>query len=579
LSKPSLDPIALEIYWNRLITIADEVDHALVRTSFSTIVGETRDFACIILDRQGRSLAQSPFSSPAFTCMLPNTTKAMLKEFPITELQEGDVLLTNDPWIGSGHLPDFNIVMPAFHNGNLVGFFGTAAHVADIGGRLDFFDARDVFEEGLRIPPTKLYSAGKPNTDVIRILRANVRVPDEVLGDVHAIIGAQQIGIRRVQEFLAEYGMANLDELAEEILDRSEQAMRDAIAQLPDGTYEHEISGDGYKDPVNIKIRIEIKESKIHVDFTGSSPQFRDASINCVLNCTYADTLYPIKSSLLPHLPNNEGLFRPISIHAPKGSVFNTTFPSPVKSRSKTTFNLNTAIYGALARAIPGKVQAGSGSFWALTATGMDEEGNPFSMHFLPNGGKGALSDMDGLATIAFPYNGTATPTEILENSAPLIMWKKSLLSGSGGAGAHIGGMGQEIVLTSVSKRPVVMSLRPDKRRFPPPGLLGGEHGRAGSFLINGQPAPVAPTTFYEGDTLAIHLPGGGGFGNPLDRDPAQVQVDVLDGKITAESAEETYGVVLDPATSNLKREATELLRTQRKGTVPCEVNPRANPS
>lgn len=556
-----IDPISLEIYWNRLITITDEVDHALVRTSFSTIVGETRDFACIILDRQGRSLAQSPFSSPAFTCMLPNTTKTMLAEYPVETLKEGDVLLTNDPWIGSGHLPDFNIVMPLFYKGEVVGFFGTAAHIADIGGRLDFFDARDVYEEGFRIPPTKLYKAGEPNEDVIRLLRANVRVPDSVMGDVRAIMGAHQIGIERVQEFLAEYDLPNLDGIAEEILNRSEQAMRNAIAELPDGSYAYRVQGDGYREPVTINIVVHIKGSEIHVDFTGSSQQFRDASINCVLNCTYADTLYPLKSALLPNLPNNEGLFRPISIHAPEGTVFNTTFPSPVKSRSKTTFNLNTAIFGALANAIPQKVQAGSGSFWALTATGMDEDNSPFSLHFLPNGGKGAVEGMDGLPTIAFPYNGTATPTEIMENSSPILMSKKALIPNSGGAGKQQGGSGQEIVLTSMSKRPVVMSLRPDKRLFAPPGLRGGGAGARGSFLINDKEAPVEPVSFSEGDTLVMRLPGGGGFGSPLERAAELVANDVVDGRITMEEARNRYGVVMD-ADLALDAGATEALRS-----------------
>ena len=562
----TIDSISLEIFWNRLITITDEVDHALVRTSFSTIVGETRDFACIILDRQGRSLAQSPFSSPAFTCMLPNTTKAMLEDYPVHELEEGDVLLTNDPWIGSGHLPDFNIVMPIFHGDQVVGFFGTAAHIADIGGRMDFFDARDVYEEGFRIPPTKLYKAGKPNVDVIRLLRANVRVPDSVMGDVQAIIGAHQIGIDRIKEFLSEYELVNLEAIADEILDRSERAMRQAIGELPDGVYRYEVIADGYKEPVEIKIAVEIQGTSVNVDFSGSSQQFRDASINCVLNCTFADTFYPLKSALLPHLPNNEGLFRPISISAPVGSVFNTTFPSPVKSRSKTTFNLNTAIFGALANAIPDKVQAGSGSFWAVTATGKDEEGDAFSLHFLPNGGKGAVQGMDGLPTIAFPYNGTATPTEILENSSPMIMWKKEMIEDSGGAGHRQGGAGQEIVLTSASKTPVVISLRPDKRRFAPSGLLGGGDGAAGSFLINGAVASVEPVAFHEGDTLTMRLPGGGGFGSPLVRHEDDVRTDFLDGRISRRAACERYGVALD-GQGEIDREKTACLRQISKSS------------
>ncbi|MFN8721997.1 MAG: hydantoinase B/oxoprolinase family protein, partial [Rhodospirillales bacterium] len=359
---PRLDPISIEVQWSRLISIMDEVDIALVRTSFSTIVGESRDFAVIMLDRHGRSVAQSQLSSPAFTVTMPATTKHLLAAFPAETLEPGDVLITNDPWLGSGHLPDLSIVTPVFEGRQLVGFMGCVAHIADIGGRLDFFDARDLYEEGFRIPPSKLFEAGKENRQLFRLLAANVRVPDMVLGDVKAICGAEALGAARLTEFLGDYGgAAGFQALADEILDRSDAAMRAAIAKLPDGEWGYALDADGYRTPLHIQVTVTKTGDRVHVDYTGSSRQFPDASINCVTNITFADTYYPLKCSLTPDLPNNEGLFRAVTISAPEGSVFNTTMPSAVKSRSKSSFHIHVAIYGALQKALPDRLQAGRG--------------------------------------------------------------------------------------------------------------------------------------------------------------------------------------------------------------------------
>ncbi|MBM3525474.1 MAG: hydantoinase B/oxoprolinase family protein, partial [Alphaproteobacteria bacterium] len=442
-----LDPISIEVQWNRLISIMDEVDIAVIRTSFSTIVGESRDFAVIMLDRDGRSVAQSQLSSPAFTVTMPATTKHLLQAFPAETLTPGDVLVTNDPWLGSGHLPDLSIVTPVFRGGELVAFMGCVAHVADIGGRLDYFDARDLFEEGLRIPPSKLLIEGVENRQLFRIIAANVRVPDMVIGDIRAIVGAERLGAERLAEFLADYGgAAGFRGLADEILDRSEAAMRAALRAMPDGEWRSSVDADGYRTPLHIEVAVKKTGDRIHVDYAGSSMQFGDASINCVTNTTFADTYYPLKCSLVPDLPNNEGLFRPLTMSAPLGSAFNTTVPSAVKSRSKSSFHIHVAIYGALAQALPDRVQAGSGSFWAITLHGTHpEDGSVFNVHILPNGGKGATATMDGLPTIAFPYNGTVTPAEIAENQAPILVAFKRLVRDSGGPGAQRGGLGQEI--------------------------------------------------------------------------------------------------------------------------------------
>jgi N-methylhydantoinase B/oxoprolinase/acetone carboxylase alpha subunit len=305
-----LDPVSLQIQWSRLLTIMDEVDVALVRTSFSTIVGESRDFAVVMMDGNGRSVAQSQLSSPAFTCSLPTATRHMLRQFKPDTLNPGDILITNDPWLTHGHLPDLYIVAPLFADGQArpVAYFGTAAHVSDIGGRLDEYESRDVYEEGLRIPPSKLFVAGTENEQLFRIIEANVRVPQLVIGDIYAIVGSFQVGAASFEGVIQDYGDAGFHAICNNILSLSERAMRDAIGAIPVGHYAADTVADGYDQPIQICVSITATGDALQVDFAGSSAQTSSSSINCVLNVTHAHTIFPLKASLVPALPNNEGL-------------------------------------------------------------------------------------------------------------------------------------------------------------------------------------------------------------------------------------------------------------------------------
>lgn len=539
------DPIALQIQWSRLISVMDEVDVALVRTSFSTIVGETRDFAVIMLDRKARSIAQSQLSSPGFTCSLPSATRTMLKQFPIHTLRPGDAMITNDPWVCHGHLPDFIISMPIFVGGQVAAFMAAAAHISDIGGRLDEFDARDVYEEGLRIPPSKLYEEGRRNEQLFSILEANTRYPRMVVGDVEAIVGAFRIGAERYRELADDYSSGELDRVAEDILERSEIAMRQAIGRIPDGRYAHTVQADGYKRPTTIQASVEVNGDSIRVDYAGSSDQRDDASVNCVLNNTFAHTVYPLKCSLVPDLPNNEGLFRPITAVAPEGSILNARFPAPVKARSKTSYHVHNALYGALAEVLPKAVQAGSGSFWSIKCFGRDEDGTPFAVHVLPNGGKGAVSGRDGLPTIAFPANGTITPAEILEIGSPLLVLERSLRQDSGGAGRNRGGLGQTIRLGCARDRRANLTIRPDKMRFPAPGLAGGFPGLPGELTLDDLPLALEPFELLPGQVVTMKLPGGGGLGDPRERDAEALRLDVEQGAVSLAAARDLYGIEL----------------------------------
>ncbi|WP_210490882.1 hydantoinase B/oxoprolinase family protein [Microvirga antarctica] len=537
----NLDAIDLEIRWTRLVTIMDEVDAAVARTSFSTIVGESRDFGVVMLDSQGRSLAQSQLSTPAFTVTLPMTAKHLLRACPVETLRPGDVLITNDPWLGSGHLPDMTIITPVFHRGKVAGFIGCVAHISDIGGRSDYLDDKELFEEGLRIPPTFLMRDGEPVEVLFDILAANVRVPRLVIGDIRALVGAEALGARRLLEFLADYDMDVLDSLADVILARSETAMDEAIRSLPDGVYHAEMDADGHRHPIHIAVTATIADGRVTVDFEGSSDEQHDSSINCVMNTTFSDTYYPFKCSLLPGVPNNEGLSRFLTVKAPKGSIFNVNFPRAVRARSKSSFHIHAVLYEALAPILGQRVQAASGSFWTLVASGTGTDGELYRAHMLPNGGKGAVTAMDGLATIAFPYNGMITPVEIFENAAPVLIGCRELIADSGGAGQYRGGLGQRITFEPIGPNPLTVFVRPDKLRHPPAGLLGGLPGRAGEILVNGKPTPPEPTTLQSGDVLELRLPGGGGFGQPSARAGERLKADLESGYVSSEASRQLY--------------------------------------
>jgi N-methylhydantoinase B len=562
--RNELDPVTLEIQWRRLVTIMDETDKTVIRTAFSTIIGESGDFACVMTDSQGRGLAQSTFSTTLFTVTLPRTVRFMLSEIPPETLEDGDVLITNDPWHGAGHLPDVCVATPVFRKGRLAAFVGTVAHLPDIGGHKGYFNAREVYEEGLQIPPVKLYRAGEPNDDVFDIISSNVRTSKVVIGDLRGIVSAGIVGKRRLLEMMDDYDLGNLSVLADNILHRSEQATRRAIEAIADGEYTAELEADGYDRPLKIRTRIAINGSEMLIDLAGSSEQFDYGAINCTLNATSGDTLIAMKSMLVPELPNNEGQFAPITVTAPEGSVFNCRYPAAVQARSVAVVHLHDAIYMALARAAPQLVHAGTGTFWAVVARGRDEAGEDFNVSLIPDGGLGACGVKDGLACIRFPGNGSMAPAEVVENRAPILIFRKELTIDSAGAGKQRGGLGQAITLRCLSSTPITMTLRPNNMMFPPPGLSSGRDGPRGAMRISGDRSYAAPVALVEGDEIEMVLPGGGGFGNPVDRNPDLVARDVSYGYVSKEAALAEYGVVVDSAL-RVDESSTRIERDRRR--------------
>ena len=561
-----MDAISLEIMWQRLVAIADEIDTAVIRTSFSTIVGESHDFGCVLMDAEGNGLSQAQWSPPQFCTMLPRTTRTMLEKFPADTLQEGDVLATNDPWIGSTHLPDYNLVSPVFHKGKLVAFLGTVAHVSDVGGHLGDLEAPDMFTEGTRLMPNKFYRAGQVDPIIEEFIAANCRVPEMVLGDLHAIVGTHRIGAKRIQEFLDDYELPDMNALSQAIQDKSENALRDAISQLPDGDVEYEITADGYLEPFTLKLKLTVKGSDIFMDFTGSSEQQNHSAINAAFNISYSTAVYPIKCMLASHIPNNDGLVKPIHITAPEGSIVNCTFPAPVKARAKVIKHIPPLIFGAFEKLLFSETIAAAGGIFPFHFVGRDERFGKFAVHMLPHGGLGATKDADGLLPSAYPHNSTVTPTEIIEHQCPAIMLEKTMIPDSGGAGKTRGGPGQNIVMRCTAKKPVLLTIRPDLMKFPAPGLNDGHDGALADVFLKGEKVTrFIPLDWHPGDEVILRVPGGGGFGNPKERDKDKVIQDVALGLVTAQAAKDTYGLTEDLNTQDLQRQALqEAVRAQK---------------
>ncbi len=507
-----LNPANLEILWTRLVSMVDEAAATLVRTSFSSVVRECNDYAVVLLDEKGRLLSQSTFSIPSFICTLPSTVRHLLREFPANTLKPDDVLITNDPWIGTGHLPDINIAVPIFKDNRIVAFSATVAHSPDIGGRLRSPGIRELYEEGLRLPPLKLLHAGEADCAVERIIRSNVRVPEQVMGDIWAQVSANRMLSERLCDLLEETKI-DLTELGREIQLRSETAMRSAIADIPNGAYTHRLIVDGFIDPIIIQLKIVVEDARIYLDYTGSSPQLPRA-INVVPNYTFAYSVYALKSILSPDIPNNEGSFQPIEVHAPIGSILNPRFPAPVGARAMTGHLLPPAIMGALSRVIPDKVLAAPGSpLWAFHLSG-DCAGQPFAFVSFLNGGMGASMYRDGLPAISFPSNLGNTPIEVTESRVPLAVIRKALRRGTGGQGHHRGGDGQIFEFEILGDSQVTISFMANRLEYPAEGLLGGKPGETGSVLLNGNPLdPKEHSVLNPGDCVTLSTPGGGGFG------------------------------------------------------------------
>ena len=534
-----LAAVDLGIVWARLVALVDEAGDALKRTAFSTVTRESNDFAVVLMDLGGRAVAQSSISVPSFLGVLPMLTKALLAgDFPVQKWRPGDVVMTNDPWLCAGHKPDVGVVSPVFVGERLVGFVGTIAHSPDMGGALWGAGARDLYEEGLMVPPTLLFEEGRENETLFSIIAANVRAPRQTLGDVRAQVAANAQAARGLAPILNEAGLEDLEGVSAQIRGASEAAMRAALAAAPDGTYRYayDADGDGLDEPVHIEIAVTIDGDTIAVDYAGTGGP-HSLGINAVMNYVYAYTAYPIKCAFSPDVPNNDGAFEPITVTAPVGSLLNAQPPVPLGARNITGNMLHAAVFGALVQAVPDKVQADCGApCWSVVLNGQDGRGETYVEYFFLNGGYGARPTRDGEGVLSFPTNVANVPIEVLERSMPVLFIEKSLRPDSGGDGQFRGGPGQTTAFRWEGDAPVNLSLLTEKTKHRAAGLAGGEDGSMGAARIDPE-RPLAPkglTKLTPGDTLTLDLPGGGGFGDPADRDPDARARDRQLGYVTA---------------------------------------------
>ncbi len=418
-----IDPVTLEILWSRLVQVTNEQAAALMRTSFTPIVREVGDLSAAVFDARGRMLAQAVTGTPGHINSLATGMRHFLAAYPPETLAPGDVLITNDPWMTSGQLNDLSVVTPVFRDGGLVGFFGNTCHAIDIGGRGLSADATEVYEEGLAIPIVKLYDGGRPNETLLRLLAANVRAPEEVLGDLHAQVAGNQVGAGRLLAYLDEMDLPDLEMVGGEILDRSERAMREALRDIPDGDYERTCLVDGLDEPIRIRCVLSVRGDEVTADFAGSSGQV-ERGLNVVLNYTAAYTNYALKCAVAPEVPHNDGSFRPVRVTAPEGSIFNPRFPAAVAGRQIAGHFIPHTVFGALEPALPRRVIAeGAGGIWLTTVRGAGLD--RFVSVFFSAGGTGARPTADGLSTTAFPSGVAASPVEVIETTGPLVIRRR----------------------------------------------------------------------------------------------------------------------------------------------------------
>ncbi len=549
-----IDPVDLGIMWDRLISITDEILLSTVRTAFSVGVREAWDLACVIFDAEGRSIAQATWSMPAFIGTAPMTMQHMLAKYPADRWRPGDVVVTNDPWLGTGHIPDICIARPIFARDRLTGFVMNISHLPDIGGAGLSVTNREVFEEGLMLPVCKLYDGGAAVTPVHDILTANVRVPDLVWGDINANISGCVIGERLVRELMQEYGLDDLARLSDGIITQSEAATRREIAAMPDGRYRHEVQVETVEQAVTLACSVDVAGDAVSIDFAGTGPCV-DYAVNVPLCYTRAFAVYALKCITTPSMPNNQGAILPIRVSAPAGSILNAQRPMPTGGRHSVGWFIVPLIMGALAEAVPERVQADAGmaSLFIMQTGGSGGEAN--SVQYFLAGGLGAMAGLDGHHTTPSPTNNAVVATEVWEAETGMTVNFRRLRVDSGGAGKFRGGLGQIAEMTNTAAHAVTVFMFGMRTEFAAHGFGGGRAGSLRRFELNGAPIPPKGRLVLEpGDTLTVYEAGGGGFGDPHERHPDLVLNDVLDGAVSPSAAADHYGVTVDIGTRTARR-------------------------
>ena len=572
-----LDPVTIQILWNRLITIVDEAATGLMRTAYTPSVKEYYDFCCALFDTNAQMLSHSTVTTAGFLGIVPEVMRNFLKQHPPESLMPGDAIITNDPWIASGHLIDISIASPIFHRDRIVGYTLCIVHHLDMGGRMSTLESKDMFEEGLKIPILKLFEAGKLNETVFEFIRANIRVPDKVLGDVRAQLVANNICARGLKKLLDEYDLEGLEELGSEVIQRTETSLRRKISALPDGAYRNDVilpEIPGCEDKIEVKTLVTVAGDEVTIDYTGSSGEV-GVAINCSYNMTRSYTSYPIKLALDPYVPNNDGGLRPIKVIAPEGTIVNSRPPAATWGRTMISHLFPEIVFAAMENIMPETILASNGGSPAneIYLHGRLRDGRSFLAISQHSGGFGASARFDGYSCLCFPNNTRNIPVEVTENESRMYYLRKELRTDSGGPGCNRGGLGQEVEFSILDggnelardvESSVRLSGRTEDGSFPVFGIRGGQNGRGSGMWLNEKPVDhgvyrrLAP-----GDRVRFILSGGGGYGNPFERDPERVLADVKQGYVSIEQAKADYAVVIDANRMEVDEASTTALRCQ----------------
>ncbi|MDX5359993.1 MAG: hydantoinase B/oxoprolinase family protein, partial [Alphaproteobacteria bacterium] len=551
MSTSALDQIHLQIMWNRLLSVVEEQAQTLIRTAFSTSVREAGDLSAGVFDMQGRMLAQAVTGTPGHVNAMAASVGFFLEKFPPEKMEEGDVYITNDPWLGTGHLHDFTVVTPTFKDGKPVAMFASTSHVVDVGGIGFGPDGRQVYEEGIYIPIMHLAKRGVMNEALFDIVRANVREPLQVEGDLYSLAACNETGSKRLLEMMREFGLETLDEVGGHIVENSRKAMLEEISKLPRGTFRNSMRIDGYEKEVDLVCALTVSDDGIFVDFDGTSPVSL-YGINVPITYTEAYASFGVRCMIGGQIPNNWGSLVPVKVTAPEGSILNAPHPCAVAARHVIGQMLPDVVLGCLEQAMNEGVPAeGTSSLWnpmLLGGHGVVDadygDARPFAMNIFHTGGTGARVAKDGLSATAFPSGVRNTPVEINETIAPLVVWRKEYRADSGGAGRYRGGTGQVMEIEHLEGAPFAISAMFDRCKHAPRGRQGGAKGALGRVrTVNGlELRPKGRQTIPAGDRLILEMPGGGGVGDPFTRPVEAVAEDVLNGIVTVEGARAHYG-------------------------------------
>ena len=544
-----------QIMWNRLIAIVEEQAQTLIRTAFSTSAREAGDLSAGVFDTGGRMLAQAVTGTPGHVNAMAASVGFFLQKYPLASMRPGDVYVTNDPWMGTGHLHDFTVVTPSFHEGRPVALFASTTHVVDVGGIGFGADGRQVYEEGLQLPILPLAREGRMNETILEIVRANVREPVQVEGDLYSLAACNDTGVRRLAEMMREFDLVELDGLGAHMVEQSRAAMLEEIRALPRGTWHNEMRIDGYDRPLDLVAALSIGDDGIEVDFTGTSP-VSNYGINVPLTYTQAYASFGVRCLVGASIPNNAGSLSAVRVSAPEGCVLNAPPPCAVAARHAIGQMLPDVVMGCLDQVLEAAAPAeGTSCLWnpmllgghGLTGDEDFGDATPFSVNLFHTGGAGARPGKDGLSATAFPSGVRNTPVEITEAIAPVLIWRKEYRTDSGGPGRHRGGLGQVMEISNAEGAPFAISTMFDRVNHPARGRDGGTAGANGQlYLRSGRHLrPKGQQPIPAGDRLILEMPGGGGYGDPRARRPEQVAEDVRNGLVTAEAARSDYAVSL----------------------------------